>query len=150
MPLRRRVLQCGTWPALGRATMRAMRVQRFGAHVGTGPRVRAVIAVPFDPDEAWGAKAEHPVAGTINGTRVRGAIAPTGGGWAFMEHMYEKVPGGTRSQHVLYVPGVPMPVIGRWLVPVVWRPKDKGQRWIRHAIEEMRNLPNSGRRIESP
>ena len=70
----------GTWPAPGHATMRAMRVQRFGAHVAAGPRGRAVIAVPFDPDEAWGAKAEHPVAGTINGTRVRGAIAPTGGG----------------------------------------------------------------------
>jgi len=60
-----------------------MRAQRFGANVGTGPRGRAVIAVPFDPDQAWGAKAEHPVAGTINGRWVRGTIAPDGGGWAF-------------------------------------------------------------------
>ena len=60
-----------------------MRVQRFGAHVAAGPRSRAVIAVPFDPDQAWGARAEHPVAGTINGRFVRGTIAPDGSGWAF-------------------------------------------------------------------
>jgi len=60
-----------------------MRVQRFGAHVATGPRGRAVIAVPFDPDQAWGAKAEHPVAGTINGRLVRGTVAPDGSGWTF-------------------------------------------------------------------
>jgi Bacteriocin-protection, YdeI or OmpD-Associated/Domain of unknown function (DUF1905) len=59
-----------------------MRVQRFGAHVAAGPRGRAVIAVPFDPDQAWGAKAEHPVGGTINGRQVRGTITP-GGGWSF-------------------------------------------------------------------
>jgi hypothetical protein len=39
--------------------------------------------VPFDPDEAWGAKSEHPVGGTINGRHVRGTIAPDGSGWAF-------------------------------------------------------------------
>lgn len=41
-----------------------------------------MIAVPFDPDEVWGAKAEHPVGGTINGRQVRGIIAPGGSGWA--------------------------------------------------------------------
>jgi hypothetical protein len=60
-----------------------MRAQRFGAHVGTGPRGRAVIAVPFDPDEVWGAKAEHPVGGTIDGRPVRGTITRDGGGWVF-------------------------------------------------------------------
>ena len=60
-----------------------MRVQRFSAHVALGPRGRAVVTVPFDPDEAWGAKAEHPVGGTINGKRVRGTLTPDGGGWAF-------------------------------------------------------------------
>ena len=58
-----------------------MRVRRFGTQVAADPRGRAVIAVPFDPDEAWGAKAEHLVAGTINGRRVRGTVAPGGGGW---------------------------------------------------------------------
>ena len=60
-----------------------MRVQRFRAHAAAGPRGSAMIAVPFDPDEAWGAKAAHHVGGTINGRQVRGAIAPAGGGWAF-------------------------------------------------------------------
>jgi hypothetical protein len=60
-----------------------MRVQRFDARVAAGPRGRGVIAVPFDPDEVWGAKAEHPAGGTINGRHVRGTIAPDGSGWAF-------------------------------------------------------------------
>jgi Domain of unknown function (DUF1905) len=63
--------------------LRVMRVQRFGARVDTGPGGRGVIAVPFDPDQAWGAKAEHPVIGTVNGRRVRGRIAPGGRGWIF-------------------------------------------------------------------
>jgi hypothetical protein len=60
-----------------------MRVQRFGARLIHGPEGRAVIAVLFDPDEAWGAKAQHRVGGTINGRPVRGTIAPGSGGWAF-------------------------------------------------------------------
>jgi hypothetical protein len=60
-----------------------MRVRRFDARVAAGPRDRAVIAIPFDPDQAWGAKAEHPVAGTIDGRRVRGTITPGGRGWEF-------------------------------------------------------------------
>jgi Bacteriocin-protection, YdeI or OmpD-Associated/Domain of unknown function (DUF1905) len=39
--------------------------------------------VPFDPDAVWGAKAEHPVGGTINGRQVRGKLTRGGGGWAF-------------------------------------------------------------------
>lgn len=59
-----------------------MDAQRFKAHLAAGSRARAVITIPFGPDEAWGAKAEHPVGGTINGRHVRGTIAP-GGGWVF-------------------------------------------------------------------
>ncbi|HEY2285632.1 MAG TPA: YdeI/OmpD-associated family protein [Streptosporangiaceae bacterium] len=59
-----------------------MRVQRFGARAVAGPRGRVIITVPFDPDEAWGAKAEHPVGGTIDGHQVRGSLVPGGGGWA--------------------------------------------------------------------
>ena len=59
-----------------------MHVQRFGAHVAAGPRDSAVIAIPFDSDRVWGAKADHPVGGTINGRKVRGRIAPAGRGWA--------------------------------------------------------------------
>ena len=42
-----------------------------------------MILVPFDPDEAWGAKAVHHVNGTVNDCRVRVTIAPGAGGWAF-------------------------------------------------------------------
>jgi Bacteriocin-protection, YdeI or OmpD-Associated/Domain of unknown function (DUF1905) len=58
-----------------------MRVQRFGARIAAGPRDSGVIAVPFDPDQVWGGKAEHPVGGTVNGRRVRGRITPADGGW---------------------------------------------------------------------
>jgi hypothetical protein len=60
-----------------------MRIQRFRALIATGPRGRAVIVVPFDPDAVWGAKAEHPVGGTIDGRQVRGTIAPSDSRWAF-------------------------------------------------------------------
>ena len=60
-----------------------MRVMRFGARVAAGPRGGGIVAVPFDPDETWGAKAEHHVNGTVNGCRVRVTIAPGDGGWAF-------------------------------------------------------------------
>jgi hypothetical protein len=60
-----------------------MRTQRFGAVVAAGPGGRAVIVVPFDPDEAWGVKAVHHVNGTVNGWRVRVTLAPGDGGWAF-------------------------------------------------------------------
>jgi hypothetical protein len=41
--------------------------QRFRAVIAAGSGNRAVIVVPFDPDEMWGAKAAHPVGGTIDG-----------------------------------------------------------------------------------
>ena len=62
--------------------MIAMRLQRFRAVITAGPRGRAAIAVPFNPDETWGAKAEHPVDGTIDGRRVRGTLSPGTSGWA--------------------------------------------------------------------
>jgi hypothetical protein len=61
----------------------AMRVKRFSARIAADPRGHAVIGVPFDPDEAWGAKAQHHVNGTVNGCRVRVTIAPGDSGWAF-------------------------------------------------------------------
>jgi len=64
--------------------LRVMSAQRFSARIVPGPGGRAVIAVPFDPGEAWGAKAEHPVTGTVDGRRVRGRIAPGGSGWALI------------------------------------------------------------------
>src|SRR5215472_11825561 len=63
--------------------MGTMRTQRFDAVVAAGPGGRAVIVVPFDPDEAWGVKAVHHVNGTVNGWRVRVTLAPGDDGWAF-------------------------------------------------------------------
>jgi hypothetical protein len=60
-----------------------VRSQRFRARISVNPRGHAVIAVPFDPDEVWGAKAVHHVNGTVNGCRVRVTIAPDDSGWAF-------------------------------------------------------------------
>jgi hypothetical protein len=40
-----------------------MRVQQFRTVIAAGPGGRAIVVVPFDPDRAWGAKAEHPVKG---------------------------------------------------------------------------------------
>jgi len=60
-----------------------MRAKRFSVRVSADPRGHAVIAIPFDPDEVWGAKAVHHVNGTVNGCRVRVTIAPYDSGWAF-------------------------------------------------------------------
>jgi Bacteriocin-protection, YdeI or OmpD-Associated/Domain of unknown function (DUF1905) len=59
-----------------------MASQSFRAVIAAGSGDGAVIVVPFDPDEAWGAKADHPVSGTIGGCRVRTRLVPTGCGWA--------------------------------------------------------------------
>jgi hypothetical protein len=59
-----------------------MGAQRFRAVITAGRRGAGVIAVPFDPDKTWGAKADHPVGGTIGDRRVRGRLAPGDGGWA--------------------------------------------------------------------
>lgn len=55
--------------------------QRFRAAIAPGPGDSAVIAMPFDPDEAWGAKANHPVGGTIDDCRIRSRLLPADGGW---------------------------------------------------------------------
>jgi hypothetical protein len=60
--------------------MRVIGSQRFGAVIAADPEGRAVLAVPFDPDEIWGAKADHPVGGTIDPRHVRGRLQPGGSG----------------------------------------------------------------------
>jgi Bacteriocin-protection, YdeI or OmpD-Associated/Domain of unknown function (DUF1905) len=60
-----------------------MRVKRFRVQITANPRGHGVVAIPFDPDEAWGSKAAHHVNGTVNGCRVRVTIAPGDSGWAF-------------------------------------------------------------------
>ncbi len=60
-----------------------MRAQSFRVQVTADTRGHAVITMPFDPDELWGAKAVHHVHGTVNGCRVRVTLAPGDTGWAF-------------------------------------------------------------------
>jgi Bacteriocin-protection, YdeI or OmpD-Associated len=42
------------------------------------------VPVPFDPDEVWGAKARHSIAGTVAGIPVRGDVRPVGDGHEFV------------------------------------------------------------------
>jgi hypothetical protein len=58
--------------------------QQFRAVITAGPRDRATITMPFDPDETWGAKADHPVGGTIDGKQVRGRLTPSDDGWVLI------------------------------------------------------------------
>jgi Bacteriocin-protection, YdeI or OmpD-Associated/Domain of unknown function (DUF1905) len=54
-----------------------MSTQRFTTTIvksGSG----AFIVIPFDPDEVWGARDRHYVAGTIAGHRFRGCIEADG------------------------------------------------------------------------
>ena len=49
------------------------RSKRFRAVVAS-ERKRVFVPVPFDPDEVWGKRREHHVAGTVDGMRVRAVI----------------------------------------------------------------------------
>jgi hypothetical protein len=52
--------------------------QEFTVTVVAGGQGRVFVPLPFDPDEAWGSKIRHHVAGTVNGMRVRGVVEPAG------------------------------------------------------------------------
>jgi len=52
--------------------------RRFEAVVTTDDRSRVLVPVPFDPDQVWGPKRQHRVAGTVNGMGVRAVIEPLG------------------------------------------------------------------------
>ncbi len=56
------------------------RSKSFTAVVTADAKRRVLVPVPFDPDEAWGRKPEHRVAGTVNGMGVRAVIEPLGAG----------------------------------------------------------------------
>ena len=51
-----------------------MSAQQFTATLADDGRGGSLIRVPFDPDESWGAKLRHHVAGTVNGIRIRGVV----------------------------------------------------------------------------
>lgn len=51
-----------------------MTARRFTAIVRADRQDRVFVPVPFDPDQVWGAKSRHLIAGTVNGLRFRGAV----------------------------------------------------------------------------
>jgi hypothetical protein len=55
--------------------------RRFTTTVAVDRQGRVRVPVPFDPDEAWGPKPRHHIAGTLAGQRLRGTLdaAPDGG-----------------------------------------------------------------------
>jgi Bacteriocin-protection, YdeI or OmpD-Associated/Domain of unknown function (DUF1905) len=58
-----------------------MHSERFAARVATAGRGRLVVPIPFNPDQVWGVKQRHHIAGTVNGVGVRAVIEPTGEGF---------------------------------------------------------------------
>jgi|GEM_PF-270598 len=66
-------------------TIAAMPASRsFDAVVAVGPRGRVVVPLPFSPNEAWGTKPEHHVAGTIDAHRVRAVVERFGDGFGIV------------------------------------------------------------------
>ena len=57
-----------------------MQPRQFTATVVTGPKGRVFVPIPFDPDEAWGAKPAHHVQGSVAGCGVRAVVEPLGDG----------------------------------------------------------------------
>ena len=55
--------------------------RRYKTVVTTDKRRRVMVPVPFDPDEAWGKKPQHHVAGSVNGMGVRAVVEPLDGGF---------------------------------------------------------------------
>ena len=61
----------------------SMEFRRFAAVVAAVPPGRLLVPVPFDPDQVWGAKQRHHIAGTVNGIRVRAVMERAGDGFGF-------------------------------------------------------------------
>jgi len=68
-----------------------MKSQRFATTVTAARGGKLLVPVPFDPDQVWGVKQRHHVAGTVNGARVRAILEPAGDGFGFT--LGQKSPG---------------------------------------------------------
>ncbi len=58
----------------------SLNVRSYPTEVTTDNSGRVMVPVPFDPDEVWGKKPRHHVAGTIGGMGYRGVVEPLGEG----------------------------------------------------------------------
>lgn len=54
-----------------------MTIQRFKANI-VKSGTRALIVIPFDPNEVWGVKERHYISGSVNGCQVRGRLESNG------------------------------------------------------------------------
>lgn len=57
--------------------------QTFTADVVTRGR-RVMAPLPFDPDDVWGQRPQHHVAGTVNGRSVRAVVETLDDGWGIL------------------------------------------------------------------
>jgi hypothetical protein len=60
-----------------------MESRRFAAVIAAMAPGKLLVPVPFDPDQVWGAKPRHHIAGTVDGIRVRAVIERAGDGFGF-------------------------------------------------------------------
>ena len=61
-----------------------MESQHFAVVVAAARSGKVLVPLPFDPDQVWGAKQRHHIAGTVNGIRVRAVIERAGDGFGFI------------------------------------------------------------------
>ena len=57
-----------------------MTSQRFKSKIASSGS-RAYIAIPFTPNDVWGAKERHYITGTVNGCKVRGRLESNATGY---------------------------------------------------------------------
>jgi hypothetical protein len=60
-----------------------MESQQFTVAVAAAGRGNLMVPVPFNPNQVWGIRQRHHVAGTVNAVRVRAVIEPVGDGFGF-------------------------------------------------------------------
>lgn len=66
--------------------MRAMSdpSRRFTTTVVSNAKRRVLVPLPFEPDDVWGKKPAHPVAGSVNGMGVRAVVEAIDDGWGIV------------------------------------------------------------------
>ena len=58
--------------------------QKFNTVVQVGPKGRVFLPLPFVPNDVWGVKGDHHVAGTINSMPVRAVVESLGDGYGIV------------------------------------------------------------------
>ena len=57
--------------------------RRFAVCITSTGQGKLFVPLPFDPNEVWGTKQRHHVAGTLDGVRIRTVVEPEGDGFGF-------------------------------------------------------------------